>query len=820
MLRMFKLFRPVVAGIIILVLTVTQFGYSFAAENESRSEVFINEASVVTETLKKLNVEEFNKYVLDFINKNKKAIEDSIINEKLDRFDISEIEFDIGTGGISFNFSAHYVEKILGIPLKITFTGKILAKLKASADYSQLGIQLTGLENFKIAKCPESVENAIKDYLNTVIPNVFFWQEGETPAGYVSCDINNLRNVIQGLLEKEASKTVMDVTLPGGTVKVLADTVQCDKFDIGTGDVRIKAFISLDVNLFSGKSAFFKRFCSIELEADLYMDETDNIWLSLRKNVFTLKDGNEGLHKEINGYIEKELVKKFGKEKLIKLGGGIEIEGVPASNLSDPVKNGFSQTSLPCPVIQGNEVTTEHEFVKENSLNRPNDPIVIRGQDISSLNGINPDELVAFKYDGGWKQIPVQVDERAAVSVAKIYNASGKIMILFELAGRNDVSILTYTDRNTFTSGDPDKTLDSDDEIVFMSKDAGGMPADFSEPAGVTTGSAVRIMISDPLDKKGCGCVYLFRQDGTLDQSAGKQYVKYDFKLLSGDYKTTYKTGGGPNKEDSAVTTPYYSCHFSDRWIRDEIHIMKGNSNGVDILDRHKELFKPGVPTRTEDTFCEGADTGFPAEGCFAANISGPVRAIRSYMGANSGFITQREHIFYEDREDINTYLRVHPISGVVDFLDYSPAAAGMTYTNDLNKSGVIIDGKPDTLIQGPIKWEMAGGNQGSLVTVHNISCDLPGFSYTSYYLDNNNPQVKTDLQFTGDPYAYGSSGIWVDKPIDNTDPTNGMAYNMILKRYMYFENPWFSTEGAEQYSLQSQNPFHITVSPYGNNGY
>jgi hypothetical protein len=204
---------------------------------------------------------------------------------------------------------------------------------------------------------------------------------------------------------------------------------------------------------------------------------------------------------------------------------------------------------------QVKEVTPEQEFVKENSLNRPNNPIVIKGQDISALNGINPDEFVAFKYDGGWKQIPVQVDERAVVSVAKMYNASEKIMILFELAGRNDVSILTYTDRNTFTSGDPDKTLDSDDEIVFMSKDAGGMPADFSEPAGVITGPAVRIMISDPLGKKGCGCVYLFRQDGTLDQSEGKQYVKYDFKLLSGDYKTTYKTGEGPNEEDSTVTT-------------------------------------------------------------------------------------------------------------------------------------------------------------------------------------------------------------------------------------------------------------------------
>ncbi len=95
---------------------------------------------------------------------------------------------------------------------------------------------------------------------------------------------------------------------------------------------------------------------------------------------------------------------------------------------------------------------------------------------------------------------------------------------------------------------------------------------------------------------------------------------------------------------------------------------MKGNSSGVDIPDRHKELFKPGVPTRTEDTFCEGAATGFPAEGCFTANISGPVRAIRSYMGANSGFITQREHIFYEDREDINTYLKFLNIKRLLSF--------------------------------------------------------------------------------------------------------------------------------------------------------
>ena len=71
------------------------------------------------------------------------------------------------------------------------------------------------------------------------------------------------------------------------------------------------------------------------------------------------------------------------------------------------------------------------------------------------------------------------------------------------------------------------------------------------------------------------------------------------------------------------------------------------------------------------------------------------MRAIRSYIGANSGPLTQREHIFYEQREDIRTFLRVHAIPGRADFFDYSSAASGMTYRNNLNTGGVTIDGSP-----------------------------------------------------------------------------------------------------------------------------
>ena len=72
------------------------------------------------------------------------------------------------------------------------------------------------------------------------------------------------------------------------------------------------------------------------------------------------------------------------------------------------------------------------------------------------------------------------------------------------------------------------------------------------------------------------------------------------------------------------------------------------------------------------------------------------MRAIRSYIGANSGPLTQREHIFYEQREDIRTFLRVHAIPGPWDFFDYSSAAIGMTYRNNRNTDAVTIDGNPE----------------------------------------------------------------------------------------------------------------------------
>src|SRR5690606_18744444 len=129
--------------------------------------------------------------------------------------------------------------------------------------------------------------------------------------------------------------------------------------------------------------------------------------------------------------------------------------------------------------------------------------------------------------------------------------------------------------------------FDADDELVFMSADAGGRPRpdEATEPAGVVPGSGVEVQVGDPLEEVRRGWIYLFVSDGSREPSAGRDYVDYDFRLTSGAYKTTYKRADGPNPETSLVTTSEYRVGTTDRWIENQWRVDAGDATGVDILD-------------------------------------------------------------------------------------------------------------------------------------------------------------------------------------------------------------------------------------------
>ena len=443
--------------------------------------------------------------------------------------------------------------------------------------------------------------------------------------------------------------------------------------------------------------------------------------------------------------------------------------------------------------------------------NRKADPVVVTGARTPALVGTSPGKVVAFRWDGKWRQVPVQVDERAVIDYRAVRQTTGF----------SPFSNLAYTDPNTFAGADPDPALDADDEIAAMAKDAGKRAGrKDGDPKGVAGSTKTRLRVSDPLQKDSKRYLYLFRAKGNLDPSVGKRYVDYSFKLGSGDYKTTYDwngvadNGNGPpaNVEDSSVKTPFYSQHLLSRWVQDGLSIGAGGASGVDILDGDKRQVNYGCG-RSELTFSRGG-------GGFIVNKSGPVRAIRSYIGANSGTFTQQDHVYYQQGDVTTTYLRVHPgISTIDQFLDYSPAASGMTYRNSAKPAGVVIDGNPDFEMETgdalgpPITWEQATGGQGSVTLVTRVATDLPEFTAGSYYQDDSTSPATQQCGGYADDQAWGASGAAFTSSGANTDPTLGApVYSLTGTRSNFYSGPGADAALGELRSEQVDSPLKVRV--------
>jgi hypothetical protein len=434
-----------------------------------------------------------------------------------------------------------------------------------------------------------------------------------------------------------------------------------------------------------------------------------------------------------------------------------------------------------------------------STIDRPVDPVVLTGSQVPGLVGAAPGRVVAFRASSdGWEQVPVQVDERFDTTIAAVYGLPAD---QWPHTSTN-VPIKAYADPNTFTGADPTPTVDADDEIAFMARDAGGdaADADLGAPAG-TTGAGVEVALHDPAATDAEGFVYLFRSDGTLDPGAGRQYVDYDFHLASGDYKTTYRRQDGPNPEDSTITGASYRAHFSDRWLLDQVSLTLGDRPTTDLVDRVMYRF-PGTCGRTEDTFDD-------AEGAFVVNKVGPVRALRGYVGANSGPNTQATHAFYDVAMETVIDLRVHAIPGVGATLDLAPAAAGMTFRSPQAPGGVPVDGTPDTVAAGVPSWWSFSGPQGNLAVAAGHRTNLP-LVPQAHYQDDTTPTG----QCTGDGQAWGEAGSFFNTAIGCTDPGQGCS-GTLQSRFTTIAGPAGDRAAVERWAQQALQPLTVTTSAF-----
>ena len=473
------------------------------------------------------------------------------------------------------------------------------------------------------------------------------------------------------------------------------------------------------------------------------------------------------------------------------------------------------------------------------SLDRSNDPVVLTGADTPNLIGADPGHVVGFSWDGSsWHQIPVQVDERDLVSPGEIYHWSPAAYP--KLAGTSTpYKILVYTPRQTSTPGytvyptytpaDSDPTVDANDEISFMAYDTGKVAPDGVEPpAGVDAVSRQVVTATDPLKPSHLGTVYLFSSSTLTGGSAGTTGVDYTFSLDSGDYKTTYKMGttsltpngsSGYNPESSTVVTPAYRLGYSDRWINNSMAITQLGASGVQMLDRTNYFATKVACQRTEDTFSGKLNTS----GGFIANISGPVRAIRSYMGANSFTYTNVTDVFYLGREDTTIHLVGH--AGMPGFglgTDLATGLAGMTYS-DAHNSGLTIDGVPDTYTpataitgSGPLppSWQMVQGPAGTVISARTFDTSIAGLDMTSTY-DDASPNPTRPC--TGDTSSWGYHGFEINSPTNNVpdmDPTRVRnPATFVSTGFRYFQGPSFSADDAPALEARVKHPIATSVS-------
>ena len=404
-----------------------------------------------------------------------------------------------------------------------------------------------------------------------------------------------------------------------------------------------------------------------------------------------------------------------------------------------------------------------------------------------SRAGVNPDHVAAFRWNGTrFVEVPVQVDQRFPYFLANarssfgVYSGTdeeltyawapdghstgeeawkkmfGTCAARYATPAENAALPAHVTpapagslDTAGYTGPmqDPVPTLDDDDEIVVMARDAGPQaPPNAPLPRGaIARGQTIRI--ADPLDPANVGYVYLFRRlGGSSFDAATSPYVRLVWNADANEWIDRYafapddpeklgssNTGYGPNlpgtvcrtdprngtvtapdgtprasadrfpRDGMTVTTPTYRLTATGRWMVRDLQVTREDSEydfGPDLVSRWKgRAFQQSPDSVVSLVGFEDEQVNWEANSVLLGWRAGPVRAIREVWGADSGTNVTKTELFYRDADVFNYHVRVHPIppDGLYTSWNYNPGAVD-TYFTTVRSEGVPIDGMNDEL--------------------------------------------------------------------------------------------------------------------------
>ncbi|HVF04669.1 MAG TPA: hypothetical protein VNA20_07515 [Frankiaceae bacterium] len=308
---------------------------------------------------------------------------------------------------------------------------------------------------------------------------------------------------------------------------------------------------------------------------------------------------------------------------------------------------------------------------------------------------------------------------------------------------------------------DPVATLDDDDEIVVMARDAGpAAPAGTPAPKNAIGGGQA-VKVADPLAPGTTAYVYLFRTATgssftaatspyvqlTRDANADEWIDRHSFAPDDPEKLGTSNTGYGPNlpgtvcrtdprndgritaldgesrastdrfpRDGMTVTTPTYQTTATGRWMVRDFRVTRPGAEydfGPDLVSRWKgRAFQQSPDSTISVVGFEDEQVNWEANSVLLGWRAGPVRAIRETWGADSGTNVTKTELYYRDADVYNYHVRVHPIppDGLYTSWNYNPGAVSTYYTL-ARPAGVPVDGVNDDGFQideDPVRGEPA----------------------------------------------------------------------------------------------------------------
>jgi hypothetical protein len=414
--------------------------------------------------------------------------------------------------------------------------------------------------------------------------------------------------------------------------------------------------------------------------------------------------------------------------------------------------------------------------------------------------GVDPNQVTAFRWTGSaWQEVPVQVDQKFPYFLANnrssfsFYSGTDQELTYswapdahsageeawkkmwgscaaryaapktlaadiawaqaqgFYTPGPQETS-LDYTRAMT----DPVTSLNDDDEVVFMARDAGSAaPNGTLPPAGASNGQTVTLV--DPLSGSS-SYVYLFTRPGgssfratanapgvirtngyvnmQRNPNANEWIDRYSFAPSDPEKLGVGNTGYGPNlpgtvcrtaagndanppiptpdgqprpsidrfpRDGLIVTTPTYKLTASGRWMVRGFQVTAPHTSrayGPSLIARWKgRAFQSSPNSGVSVVGFEDEQVNWEANSALLGWKVGAVRAIRETWGADSGTNVTKTEFYYRDADRYLYHVRVHPIppDGLYTSWDYNLGTAS-TYYNLKTPGGVPIDGINDTV--------------------------------------------------------------------------------------------------------------------------